>query len=42
MIVIRVKIVIMWSWKKINSSINGEQAFWKLKDEKVGISKGTK
>jgi len=41
-IVIIVRIVIIWSWKKISSSIKGEQAFWKLKDAKEEISKRIK
>jgi len=37
--VIKITIVMIWSWKKINSSIKGEHAFWKLSEEKDGISK---
>jgi len=39
MIVIKMIIVMVWSWKKINSSIKGEHAFWKLSEENNGISK---
>lgn len=38
----RIRIVITWSWKKINSSIKGEHAFWKLRAENEEIFKGTK
>ena len=38
-VVIRAKIVIVWSWKKINCSINDEEAFWKLIADQVEISK---
>jgi len=28
--VMRIRIVIVWLWKKINCSIRGEEAFWKF------------
>lgn len=39
-IVIIIKIIIMWSWKNVNSSIKGEEAFWKFKAEYEAIIKG--
>jgi len=37
---IRIKIVKVWSWKKINCSIKGEEAFWKPMADHDAISKG--
>jgi len=37
--IIKIKIVREWSWKKINCSIRGEEAFWKPRLAQVGISK---
>lgn len=36
---IKIKIVIVWSWKKINCSIRGDEAFWKFKADQEEISK---
>lgn len=38
--IIKIKIVIAWLWKKINCSIKGELAFWKVILEVKGIFKG--
>lgn len=38
--IIKIRIVKVWSWKKINCSINGEEAFWKPMADQEGISKG--
>jgi len=38
-LVISTKMVIIWSWKKISSSITGEHAFWNPILESVGIFK---
>lgn len=35
---IKIKIVMAWSWKKINCSINGDEAFCKFKALQVDIS----
>lgn len=40
--IIRIIRVIVWSWKKINCSINGEYAFWNPDDSQEGISKKKK
>jgi hypothetical protein len=37
--VIRIKTVIVWSWKNISCSISGEEAFWKLIAAQDEISK---
>jgi len=37
---IRIKIVRVWSWKKINCSIKGDEAFWKPIADHEAISKG--
>jgi len=37
--VIRIKIVIVWSWKKISCSMRGDEAFWNLINDQEGISK---
>lgn len=39
-VTIRIKIVIVWSWKKISCSMRGEAAFWRLRADQVEISKG--
>lgn len=36
-VTIKIKIVIVWLWKKINCSIKGEFAFWKLRHDHEGI-----
>jgi len=38
--IIKIRIVIVWSWKKINCSIIGEQAFCKFKAAQEDIFKG--
>jgi len=38
-IVIRTRIVMAWSWKRINCSIKGVHEFWKLIDHQEGITK---
>lgn len=38
-VVIRIKIVIAWLWKKINCSIKGEEAFWNPMAAQEEISK---
>lgn len=38
-VTIKIKIVIVWSWKKISCSIKGDAAFWKFKALQVEISK---
>lgn len=37
--IIMIIIKIVWSWKKINCSINGEFLFWNLSFNQVIISK---
>jgi hypothetical protein len=37
--IMRIRIVRVWSWKKISCSIRGDEAFWKPKADHVGISK---
>jgi hypothetical protein len=39
-VIIKIKIVIAWSWKKISCSIKGEAAFWNPSAAHVAISKG--
>ena len=39
-VIIKIKIVRVWSWKKINCSIKGDDAFWKPKAAHVAIFKG--
>lgn len=39
-VIIRIRMVKVWSWKKINCSIRGDAAFWKFKAAQVEISKG--
>lgn len=39
MLVINKRIVIEWSWKRMSSSIRGDEAFWNVKEDQVGISK---
>lgn len=39
---IRIRIVRVWSWKKINCSIKGEEAFWNPRAAHVAISKRNK
>lgn len=41
MVIIKIKIVMAWSWKKINCSIRGEEAFCKFKALQVDISNKT-
>lgn len=41
-VVIKIKIVRVWSWKKINCSIKGEAAFWNPIAAQDGISKENK
>jgi len=38
-VIIKIKIVMAWSWKKINCSIRGEAAFWNPRADQVAISK---
>lgn len=38
--IIKIKIVIAWSWKKISCSIKGDAAFWNPMAIHVAISKG--
>ncbi len=38
--IIKIRIVNVWSWKKINCSIRGDDAFWNPKADQVAISKG--
>jgi hypothetical protein len=38
-VIIKIKIVIAWLWKKINCSIRGEDAFWKFMLDQTLISK---
>lgn len=37
--IIKIKIVRVWSWKKISCSIKGEEAFWNPKAAQVAIFK---
>lgn len=39
-VIIKIKIVKAWSWKKISCSIRGEEAFWKPSAPQVGIFEG--
>lgn len=41
-VVIKIKMVMVWSWKKINCSIKGEEAFWNPSAAQVAISKEKK
>lgn len=38
--IIKIRIVRVWSWKKINCSIRGDEAFWNPMEDHDGISKG--
>lgn len=38
--IIRIRIVRVWSWKKISCSIRGQAAFWNPNADQVAISKG--
>jgi hypothetical protein len=38
-VIIKIKIVSVWSWKKISCSRRGDAAFWNPKEAHVGISK---
>lgn len=37
--IIKIIIVSVWSWKKINCSIKGEAAFWNPREAQEGILK---
>lgn len=37
--IIKIRIVNVWSWKKINCSMRGEEAFWNPKAAQVAIFK---
>lgn len=39
-VIIKIKIVRVWSWKKISCSIKGEEAFWNPRADQEAISKG--